>query len=448
MNSDCLLSFDENTRRVWMFPRNIRNIAPWKLHQYLKVLLQYNDQEAIDASTQQAMYSLLDEMGLKRKAETRDKNPGGMRTYFSQLECLGLIFKKQDGSFGLTLAGQAMCNGDNPLQVLQYLLLRHQYPSSYGLGQNVRIDPRMKVKPFLFILKLLNDTRLDCTLSDIDVQIPVIFGHTWDCYDFCVEKILQLRQTGEIIDVLDSPASDLYTPRGSSDCCKALANVKDIANTAMNYLMAADFVETNNQTTPRTYSFNQNYEQIFSDIFDAEWNKFIENPDSRESFQRSLGRNLNQKDTRKEEDTKAKKLSGAETIIQIKYIEYINSHPFLGDSISNFISSIQQYGFKSDSIADVIKPFQAKKDSLEETAYLEYANSGGTKSNEFEQATTNLLVELGFTKSAWIGRRKSQKNWRGNFPDVWIQPEGTRECGMADTKATSAYALGHADMLK
>ncbi|MDP3443180.1 MAG: restriction endonuclease FokI C-terminal domain-containing protein, partial [Ignavibacteria bacterium] len=95
-----------------------------------------------------------------------------------------------------------------------------------------------------------------------------------------------------------------------------------------------------------------------------------------------------------------------------------------------------------------IEPFQGKKKSLEENIYLEYGNSGGEKSTEFEKATTNLLKELGFSESLWIGSKKSQKNWRGNFPDVFIKRDDSMNCGLADTKATSIFSLGHADMLK
>ena len=156
-----LLSFDPDTRRIWMFPRNIRDIAPWKLYKILKVLLQCEDVNQYSGEEQQMMYRLLDESGIKKKGKTRDKNPGGMRTYYSQLETLGLVFRAEGSkSYSYTIAGETIANEENPLAVLQYQLLRHQYPSAYGLGQNVKIDSRMRVKPFKFLLRVLHDRRL------------------------------------------------------------------------------------------------------------------------------------------------------------------------------------------------------------------------------------------------------------------------------------------------
>ncbi len=72
-----LLSFDESTRRIWMFPRNIRNIEPWKLNQILKVLMYNEDLDHFSSEDQKMIYRLFEEVGIKRKGETRDNNPAG-----------------------------------------------------------------------------------------------------------------------------------------------------------------------------------------------------------------------------------------------------------------------------------------------------------------------------------------------------------------------------------
>ena len=68
-----------------MFPRNIRNIVPWKLHQALIVLMKCSDLDVKNGDDQKYIYRMLEEAGIKRKSNTRDKNPGGMRTYLAQL---------------------------------------------------------------------------------------------------------------------------------------------------------------------------------------------------------------------------------------------------------------------------------------------------------------------------------------------------------------------------
>ncbi|MBI9095891.1 MAG: hypothetical protein JEY71_13555, partial [Sphaerochaeta sp.] len=42
---------------------------------------------------------------------------------------------------------------------------------------------------------------------------------------------------------------------------------------------------------------------------------------------------------------------------------------------------------------------------------------------------------------------KTKLNRRGGFPDIFIAHGDTDDCGMADTKASIAYALNHKDML-
>lgn len=294
-----LLSFDESTRRIWMFPRCIRYIEPWKLHQILNVLMMHsNNLDHFSTEDQKLIYRLFDEVGIKRKGETRDNNPGGTRTYYAQLETLGLVYSSSPNKYDCTLAGQAIVDGENPLRALQYQLLRHQYPSSYGKGPNVRIDTRMKVKPFLFLLKLLHDDRLQRYLTDDDIMIPVIYGHNHNCYDLCVQKILDYRKSRNILDVIDSPSQDLYTRKGTSE--NALDNIHNIANTASNYLRAASLItQSPKQKTPKAYEFNEMYEELYNDFLD-EYDVFIDlTKSSKESFQRSYGRYLNQKDTRK-----------------------------------------------------------------------------------------------------------------------------------------------------
>lgn len=63
---------------------------------------------------------MLEEAGLKRKGERRDQTGGGARTYKAWVMSLGLIFTQEStGKIKLTLAGEAIMNGDNPVEVLK-----------------------------------------------------------------------------------------------------------------------------------------------------------------------------------------------------------------------------------------------------------------------------------------------------------------------------------------
>ena len=443
-----LLSFDSKYRRLWMFPRNIRKITPWKLYQILKVLIQCEDMNMASKDNQKFIYQLLAEAGIKRSENIRDKNPGGMRTYYAQLKCLGLIYPSGKERYNYTIAGDAIADEDNPLQVLQYQLFRHQYPSAYGLGRNVLIDPRMKVKPFLFISKLLHDKNLGEYLTDEEVIIPCAYGHNWDCYELCVDKILKSREEGSLLCVFDNIYQDLYTPRGKAENC--LDNAANIANTAMNYMRAANWlVRIDSGTNERKWGFNQQFEKLYQEML-HEYDSFINIDDisQEESFLRAYGRYNKTKDGRSNAEAEKGKQKAETMFIQFRYLDYISNNSFTDDS-EDFVAELsQKYGFDYSAINSAISPLEAKKRSIDENNYIDYASSGGEKAEEFEKATVNIMIHLGFDGSYWIGRKRSKANWRGNFPDVLIKKADEKNIGFADTKASSSYSLGHNDMLK
>ena len=227
-----LVLHNPNYRRIWMFPRNIRHIEPWKLMQIISLLKQQTDYSEWNGNQnlQNQFMMALDQANLKRPTNIRDPQSGGARTYIAQLQCLGLIYKKEK-NLELTLAGEDIQKANSPLTILQTMLFHHQYPSSYGTGQNVKIHPDIRVKPFLFILELLNDPDIE-TLTNEELMIPTIYGHNFGCLNICKEKILKYRQTENFLSILNTPEEDLYTPRTAGRSLeKAIEDIHNIANT-------------------------------------------------------------------------------------------------------------------------------------------------------------------------------------------------------------------------
>lgn len=105
-----------------------------------------------------------------------------------------------------------------------------QYPSVYGLGNNVRIHPDMKVKPFVFLIRLLQDARLEHYLTAEDLAIPVIYGRRNADFEKCVQKI----RTSKRCRPNDEEA----------DWRTGLQDALEIGNTARNYLIAAQLAES------------------------------------------------------------------------------------------------------------------------------------------------------------------------------------------------------------
>lgn len=114
-------------RTMWMFPRNIRRIEPWKLSQ-ISSLLNACQVMPKTQSVQDDLYAQLAELGVKRRASDYGvENPGGFRTYLAQLSRFRALYKNKD-EFYPTIAGKHVMEGNDPTDVLRCQLLRMQFP--------------------------------------------------------------------------------------------------------------------------------------------------------------------------------------------------------------------------------------------------------------------------------------------------------------------------------
>lgn len=167
----------------------------------------------------------LEKTGTKRIGERRDATGSGGRTHAAMLYSLGLWFEK-DGKVHLTLAGEAIMQGKPPVPVLKKQVLRFQYPSAYS--DSVKVTPRFKIRPFVFLLKLLSDERIKYLLQDEIALIVSVNAENESekCYESVVEQILRYRSYGDKI------LEDNYLQKYQA----SKKNLMDVANTMMNWL--------------------------------------------------------------------------------------------------------------------------------------------------------------------------------------------------------------------
>ena len=138
----------------------------------------------------------LEEAGLKRKGERRDQTGGGGRTYKAWLVSLGLIFTQEStGKIKLTLAGEAIMNGDSPVEVLKGQILKYQFPSSFSIGRGVQVSSRFKIRPFRFLLKLMADEKIKYLTEEEIAKVIVTEAENENdkCYNYIVDRIIQFR---------------------------------------------------------------------------------------------------------------------------------------------------------------------------------------------------------------------------------------------------------------
>ena len=288
------------------------------LHQHIRFHAWSGNQ-----SLQNMFCKALESSSLKKAGVQYDPNSGGPRTYFSQLKCIGLIFERPDRSIQLTIAGDDLAKGLPPLPIMQSMLLRHQNPSIYGNLQNVKMNPHIKVKPFLFILELLKNFNIEF-LSNEEMSIPILYGHNRDCLPFCAEKIFEIRAGKSLNDVIDHQ-NDLYLPRSNVDRDKKIKNVLDIANTCKNYLQGCCLITVGLEGRSQIIKFNDDIEQIYIAAL-GETDRFIPVSTEEESFQRSYGAWNRLKDTRRLDKEETQVLRPEESIILSAFFQkYIDN---------------------------------------------------------------------------------------------------------------------------
>lgn len=442
-----VLSFDPLYRRTWMFPRNIRRIEPWKLDQILNLLLACQE----DTSTQQVqdwLYQELENLNIKRdRNKMKTGNAGGMRTYYSQLELLGLIVRDPSSKIYVsTRAGQKMMNHEDPLKVFRYQLFRLQYPSPYSVANNLRIDPRIKIKPFVFLCDLLKDNRVNGLTSD-EMAIPVLYGHNADCFEHCVQLILKLRQNNHKFETVVNSSQDFYTIKAKNRSFDAgLKDVLDIANTAKNYLQAGQMILEDSDSKRFVLTSNPEALTILNSVgreaiqpFDKQYS---------ESFQIRYGRFDRQKGVNAQPKEKSLKLNGFEVLINTLFSSQLSENPY-GVDVTSFVkNTAKNYGKSETEIHRIISPLIERRHSIERRVILDAAYSGGAQANLLERATTEIFKKLGFDKSLWIGSKKATTNRQGGFPDIYIRASQWNHCALGDSKATAKYKFPIGDTQK
>lgn len=406
-----------------------------------------------DTTTQKVqndLYAQLDKLGLKVKAnEYGVSNPGGMRTYFAQLACLGLFWKDENKHFKTTFAGEELINANEPLKVIRCQLLRMQYPSVYGLGPNVRISDTLKVKPFVFLINLLKDPRLNGFLTCQDIAVAVIYGRTHSDHDKCVQKILKLRESGnDLIYVVDS-ADDVRTPRrytenAEADLSAGIHDAADIANTGKNYLEAAQILVPDADDNKK---FILNCDpDVLTDIntwLDEKIDSLDTN--SQAAWQMRYGRYTKSKSIRSRSSAQ---INGEKALVCSNFVASVTASPFNFD-LNDFIREQAKIWGKSEAeIGLLISGVRKRISNIERDTIKQAAASGGRDAIILERATTAIFKKLGFELTEHIGQKKALSSRQGGYPDIRIRSASLPDCGFGDTKATMTYGIPLGDTIK
>lgn len=376
----------------------------------------------------------LEKSGLKRVGQRRDHSGSGGRTYQAWLSSLGLIFiQEETGIPFLTLAGEAIMEGRNPVTVLTDQVLKYQFPSPFGI--KTKVAEKFKVHPFIFLLRLLCDNRIG-NLSEEEIAKVVITEGTDDsdkCFEYVVDRILAFRDSGD--KSLSSDFIDTHAPStGRVNLDHPYSHLTDTANTMINWMEYTQLVYREDGRMFVSSDKKNEVEKIIN-----RKTTFIQRPEDHEFFQRRYGIDpWHVKDTRNLLNTTAVS-SRAIDIQRIKqqFIAYSMHRPIAkidSDIILNIATSTGTDQFLVESVLFKEYPHGAIGGFL--SGYYEMAFKGRDEAIDFEEATTSIFKDILSYNAQHLGQTGSK-----SAPDVLLisDPEGYQ--AIIDNKAYSKYSI-------
>lgn len=388
--------------------------------------------------TQMAYEEALEKAGLKRVGVRRDQSGSGGRTYGAWLVSLGLIFHQADtGNIKLTLAGEAIMNGDSPVDVLKNQVLKYQFPSAFSLGRGVQVNSRFKIRPFRFLLKLLSDDRLGRYLTQEEIaKIAAVDAEneTTAVYEIVVQKILRFREVGE--RCLAPHFFELYKPgKGEVNLDHPYSHLEDMANTMINWLEYTQLAKRNDERQLVILDEKQTeVDEILASV-----PPFIDRPADHEFFQRKYGLDpKHRKDTRNLEQTKtitARII--AEQKIKAAYIRASLTKPITGITPKLIADITEETGITGNLVEEILrKSYPHGSIGAFMASYFEMAFKGREECTEFEVATTELFRDVFRYDARHLGQTGSK-----SAPDILLLSDSDGYQAIIDNKAYSKYTI-------
>lgn len=378
----------------------------------------------------------LESAGLKRKGERRDQTGGGARTYKAWLMSLGLIFNQEStGMIKLTLAGEAIMNGESPVTILTNQILKYQFPSAFSVGRGVQVASRFKIRPFRFLLRLLDDARIGSLSEDEIAKIIVTEAENESdrCYEYIVKRILQYREEGD--ECLEDDFLLKYqSSKGGINLEHPYSHLQDLANTLVNWLEYTQFV---NRDSGRVFLLDERREEVRGIL--SVQTPLIDRPEQQEYFQRKYGVDVkHRKDNRDltKSMTITPKAIARQKIMQAYIAESLN-RPIT--KISNELVDHIVYvtGIDGKTVEEVlIETYPHGSIGSFMTKYFEMAFKGRDEATEFEKATVELFRDV-------FGYQTKHVGPMGLTPDVLlVSPECSYQA-IIDNKAYSNYSINN-----
>lgn len=434
-------------RQIWMFPRNKRRMPPLETALILRAIVvasELGTNWGGNQEQQNKFTKILEDYGLKKRGEQRDAKPGGSRTYESQMTLLGLLYKDKKGKLHLTQAGEDMVAFEETAKTFEYQVLKAQFPSAYSLARGVGLDKSVRIRPFIFLLKLAADPELN-GLSDKDIVIPVVFGKTADSFQKCKELILCLRLEGPKSVLPDDES--IRTSRTSTNTFEQrLSDIQDIANTFKNILESSGVADLRDVDGEARLFPRPDILVRIPEIDNLPFVDFINLSNEQATFQ--LGKRFGSiKDTRRTfMPERAPELMSSSGLIYQRFLDQVGL-PVTQIELNEFvIRASTEFRITSQHVLNALEPILFNSEYYTGSKLLELSKGGERTAESFEKIVTKIFeVEFGY-QAEWTGRKYRKKT--GGYSDLFVLEIERNVCGIIDTKSMNSYDLPHEDIGK
>ena len=376
----------------------------------------------------------LEKAGLKRVGQRRDHSGSGGRTYQAWLSSLGLIFIQEGtGIPFLTLAGEAIMEGHSPVAVLKEQVLKYQFPSPFGI--KTKVSDRFRVHPFIFLLRMLTDSRIGYLTEEEIAKVVMTEGvdESERCFEYVVDRIQAFRNDGDKslpIDFIETHAPS----SGRVNRDHPYSHLTDTANTMVNWLEYTQLIIREDGKITISPDHISEIQLILK-----RGTSFIKRPEDHEYFQRRYGLDpWHQKDTRNLLKTAAvsSRIIDMQRIRQA-FIAYSMHHPIAkinSDIIYKIATSTGTERILVEEVMYKEYPHGAVGGFL--SSYYEMAFKGRDEATDFEIATTSIFNDILGYKAIHLGQTGKK-----SAPDVLLISDSDEYQAIIDNKAYSHYSI-------
>lgn len=417
-----------------------------------------------DRDLQIAYEDRLETIGLKTAGEhterARGRGGSGGRTHAQMLYALGLFFVHRDSATAdeevhLTLAGKALVKQEDALPVLRKQVLAFQYPSAYSIAPSVDIHRRFRLRPFILLLRILVNPRLDGYITDVEMAACVLgyaSRHTAAEANAIIDRILDFRARG--VASLDEDFAERFASNGKTAERLISTTLKDVANTFAQWLRYTGYATAGSgadygRTDVRTVTaVNQALVQEINDVI-AEFSSkplvtMNEATDSTyeatraaEAFQRTYGvKPGGEKDQRRIGTIRAASAQDRTAGLISAALSHLYATEIVTAPTEEVVRAVVNHtGLDTSSVrAGLARLIPSPRQGLNQflDRYHQMAFSGVDEAIAFEKATAEVMREVFKLDASHVGQQ-------GRVPDVVAQTSSW--IGLIDTKAYAAYSL-------